>query len=103
MSQWYNRKVRPATFAVGDKVRIFNDSSKPGRCPEWQHFYQDLGTIVQRINDVRYVVSCPSWRSHRIVHVDKLKIEKPSLNKIIVTDANCCNTDGVMQFRLSME
>ena len=76
MSQWYNKKVKPATFAVGDKVRIFNDSSKQGRCPKWQHFYQDLGTVVRRINDVSYVISCPSWRCDRIIHVDKLKSEK---------------------------
>ena len=76
MSQWYNRRVKPASFSVGDRVRVFNDSVKPGRCPKWLHFYKDIATVTQRLNDVTYVLSCPSWRADRIVHVDKLKAVK---------------------------
>jgi len=66
MSHWYNRCVKPAQFCVGDKVRVFNDSVKPGHCP-------NVATVTQRINDVTYVVTCPAWRSDRVIHVDKLK------------------------------
>jgi len=73
MSQWYNRHVKPAQFCIGDKVCVFNDSVKPGHCPKLQHFYKDVATVTQRINDVTYVVTCPAWRSDRVIHVDKLK------------------------------
>ena len=52
MSTWYNRAVRPALFSIGDNVRVFNDTVKPGRCPKWQHFYKDVATVVARFNDV---------------------------------------------------
>ena len=30
MSQWYDKRVKVAQFSVGDKVRAFNDTVKPG-------------------------------------------------------------------------
>jgi len=46
MSQWYNRSVKPDQFCICDKVRVFNDSVKPGHCPKLQHFYKDVAATV---------------------------------------------------------
>lgn len=73
MSQWYNKRVNVSTYSVGDEVRVFNNTTKPGKCPKWQHFYKDVATVVEKLNDVTYRLSCPAWRSDRIVHVDKLR------------------------------
>ena len=74
---WYNKMVKPVTFYAGDRVRVYNPAHKQGRCPKWQFFYADLGTVKQRLNDATYIISCPSWREDRIIHVDKLKLAEP--------------------------
>ena len=73
MSDWYNRRVRPASFSLGDTVRVFNDSVKPGLCPKWSNSYSDVATVVKQLNDVTYLLHSPAWRADRITHVDKMK------------------------------
>jgi len=73
MSKWYDRTVRRTEFQTGDEVHVYNDSVKPGLCPKWYHVYRDIGVITRKINSVTYIVSCPTWREDRVVHVDKLK------------------------------
>ena len=73
MSNWYDRRVHPVTFTVGEKVRVFNDSTKPGLCPKWLYYYKDVATVIKRLNDVTYLLLCENWRENRVVHVDKLK------------------------------
>jgi len=73
MSTWYNRKVREKEFAVGEEVRVFDDSTRSGRCTKWLHFYKDVAVVKARLNDVTYLLSCPTWRTDRVIHVDKLK------------------------------
>ena len=72
-SQWYNRGVRPKTFAVGDKVRVYNPQKFRGSSRKWQSYFRDTATVKARLNDVTYLVSSAKWRSDRIVYVDKLK------------------------------
>ena len=59
MRKWYDRTVKKTEFQIGDKVRVYNDSFKPGLCPKWSHFYKDAGVITRKINSVTYIVSCP--------------------------------------------
>ena len=73
MQRWYDRTVKKTEFHVGDKVRVYNDSVKPGLCPKWFHFYKDVGVITRKINSVTYIVSCDNWREDRVIHIDKLK------------------------------
>jgi len=73
MSTWYDRRVKPITFRVGEKVRVFNDATKPGLCPKWLHYYKDVATVIKCLNNVTYLLACDNWRDNRVVHVDKLK------------------------------
>ena len=61
-SNWYNRRVREESFEIGDTVRVYNPQSKPGLARKLQSFYKDVATVVKRLNDVTYVVSCTAWR-----------------------------------------
>ena len=72
-SHWYNRRMKPASFGKGDKVRVFNPRRYRGRTPKWQLRYKNVGSVLRRINEVTYVITCPSWRDPKIIHVDKLK------------------------------
>jgi hypothetical protein len=76
MSTWYNRKVRPRSFNVGDMVRVYNPRKFKGKSPKWQSFYRDVAVVERRLNDVTYVVKGSTWRQAKVVHVDKLKPER---------------------------
>jgi len=72
-SLWYNRKVKPREFEEGCDIYIYSQRHFRGRTPKWQSFYQAIGKVERKFNDVTYVVSSPAWTSFKIVHVDKLK------------------------------
>ena len=58
-STWYNSKVRPAAFCVGDRVRVYNPRRFQGKSPKWQFFYNDTATVEKKLNDV--LLKC--WQS----------------------------------------
>jgi transposase InsO family protein len=70
---WYNKKVHSHVFCVGDRVRVYNPRRFKGKSPKWQSFYKDEAVVVQRLNDVTFVVKCTSWKQPKVVHVNKLK------------------------------
>ena len=74
MKTWYDRRVSPKRFVQGDRVLCYSPRRYMHRSPKWQSFYGDKGVIVQRLNDVSYVVHCDKWRHDKVVHVDKLKL-----------------------------
>ena len=74
-SRWYHRRVKPMTFDVGDKVRIYNPRRYQGRSPKWQLHFKDVGTVQRKLNDVTYVVKSPAWKAPKVIHVDKLRRE----------------------------
>jgi len=59
---WYNKQVTFRSFYPGDRVRLYNAAHKMGKCPKWQFFYSDVGTVKQKLNDVTYIITCPKWR-----------------------------------------
>lgn len=72
-SKWYNNKVKPRTFIVGERVRVFYPRRYAGRSPKWQSYFKTEGEIEQVLNDVTYLVRSRSWKQSKVVHVDKLK------------------------------
>jgi hypothetical protein len=73
-SRWYDKKTVLRNFPVNSRVRVYNPRRYKGRTQKWQRFYKDVGVVKLKLNDVSYVISCPSWRADKIVHVDKLKL-----------------------------
>jgi len=71
--KWYNRKVKPKSFDVGQTVRVYYPQRYRGRTPKWQSYYSAVGTVVEKFNDATYLVKSKSWKSPQILHCDKLK------------------------------
>ena len=70
---WYNKKVHSHMFCIGDRVRVYNPRRFKGKSPKWQSFYKDEAVVMQRLNDVTYVVKSASWKLPKVIHVNKLK------------------------------
>ena len=72
-SKWYDRKVKPRSFNVGDVVRVFYPRRYMGRTPKWQNFYRTEAVVTCKLNDATYLVKSKNWKEGKIVHVDKLR------------------------------
>jgi len=66
---YYARNGKPASFIVGDRVRVYSPRKYVGKT-------SDEGTVCKKLNDLSYVIKCPRWRQKRTIHVDKLKLIK---------------------------
>ena len=72
-SRWYNNKAKVKTFKPGDIVRIYYPRRYVGRSPKWQSYYSTVGQVVERLNDVTYLVASKQWKKNKVIHVDKIK------------------------------
>ena len=73
-SRWYNQKNSPRHFDVGSHVRVYYPRRFKGKSPKWQSFFKTEGEIVKKLNDATYLIKSKSWKSPKVVHVDKLKL-----------------------------
>jgi len=73
-SRWYDQKIKPRSFAVGDEVRVFIPRRTRGRAPKWPNYYRSTGTVQRKINDSAYIVKIKGCKEHKVVHTDKLKL-----------------------------
>ena len=73
---WYNRRVKPHDFEIGDPVRVYNPRRFRNRSPKWQSFYAETGVVVKKLNDATYIVKLNKSGHEKIFHVDKLKLIK---------------------------
>lgn len=72
----YNRCVSEKLFNVSDKVRVYNLRRFKNHTAKWLLFYKDVVTVIchnMKLNDVTYLLQCPSWRENKVVHIHKLK------------------------------
>ena len=56
-------------------MSVFKTRRFVGRTPKWQLPFREVATIQKRLNDATYVVHAPKWKTAKVVHVDKLKLE----------------------------
>ena len=68
-----SHQVKQQLFKEGEAVRVLDQRGYAKRTPKWQLPYSQVGEIVQRLNDVTYIVTAPGWKGSRILHVDKLR------------------------------
>jgi len=61
------------TFQPGDVVRVYYPRRYVGRSPKWQSYYSTVGQVVERLNDVTYLVASKQWKKNKVIHVDKIK------------------------------
>ena len=70
---YYDLKVRPAQFAIGDWVWYYLPRAIVGRTPKWHRNFEGPFLVVKVIGPVNYSIQA-SVRAHtRVVHVDTLK------------------------------
>jgi hypothetical protein len=79
---WFNRKVKERTFQDGDRVRVYVPKRVRGRCPKLQSYFRDVGNVVRKLNDATYVIHCKHWKEDRVIHVDKLRLDR-SINGVL--------------------
>jgi len=72
-SKWYNNKAKVKTFKPGDIVRVYYPRRYVGRSPKWQSYYSTVGQVVERLNDVTYLVASKQWKKNKVIHVNKIK------------------------------
>ena len=71
--KYYDVKVRPAAFRVGEWVYYYLPRRVAGRSPKWESFYQGPFLIVRSLSTVNFVIQRSSRAKLQVVHVDKLK------------------------------
>jgi len=54
--KWYNHKVKPKSFDVGQTVGVYYPRHYRGRTPKWQSYYSSVGTVVAKFNDAKVKV-----------------------------------------------
>jgi hypothetical protein len=71
--RYYDMKVKPVTFSVGDWVWVYNPRRYAGRSPKWNRAYEGPFLVEKVLGPVNFVVRKSRRAKPRIVHIDKLK------------------------------
>jgi hypothetical protein len=70
----YDPTVKEQKFSVGDAVLLFSPRVTTRQYPKWKRSFSVAGTVVERINDICYVVKLSPSGKLKCVHPDKLKL-----------------------------
>jgi hypothetical protein len=69
--RYYDQKVRPKNFEIGDWVLIYSARNRRQCYAKWQRYYQQESVITARVNDVTFIVKPVHSRQQSVLHVDK--------------------------------
>ncbi|CAC5372715.1 unnamed protein product [Mytilus coruscus] len=70
----YDLKSDVINYAIGDKIWVFNPSTKPGLSTKLLHNWHGLYVIIDKLSDVNYKLQmCDSKKSEQTVHVNRIK------------------------------
>jgi hypothetical protein len=72
--RYYDARVRPQKFEVGDTVLVYYPRRRPRQYPKWQRLFSTEAVVLSRVNDITYIVQLTRTKQRRVVHVDKLKL-----------------------------
>ena len=85
---YYDLKVRPAQFQVGDWVWYYLPKATVGRTPKWQRCFEGPFLVVAALDPVNYSIQASARAHAKVVHVDKLKPFYGATPKAWVTKAS---------------
>jgi len=71
--KYYDMKVRPVPFNVGDWVYFYSPRRYQGRSPKWQCMYSGPYLVIKVLGPVNVVIQLTARSLTQVVHVDKLK------------------------------
>ncbi|CAC5393704.1 unnamed protein product [Mytilus coruscus] len=70
----YDLKSDVINYAIGDKIWVFNPSTKPGLSTKLLHNWHGPYVIIDKLSDVNYKIQmCDSKKSEQTVHVNRIK------------------------------
>src|SRR5258708_7139368 len=71
--KYYDMRVKPASFAVGDWVYYFCPRHRVGRTPKWQRFYSGPYLVTELLGRVNLRIQRTGRANPMVVHIDKVK------------------------------
>ena len=72
--QYYDLKVKPKKFDIGDWIWVYNPRRFVGRSPKWQRLYTGPFLVVGKLGAVNLIVQRSSKANKQVIHVDKAKL-----------------------------
>jgi hypothetical protein len=72
--RYYDLRVKPQTFNIGDSVLVHYPGRRRQSHPKWQRTFGTEAEVVARVNDVTYIVQFTRTRQRKLAHVEKLKL-----------------------------
>ena len=72
-NRWYERRSNPKCFDPGDLVRVYYPLRYRTRTSKWLLYFSTEGRIVEKFDDATYLVASKTWRTPKVIHVDKIK------------------------------
>lgn len=70
----YDLKSDVINYAIGEKIWVFNPSTKPGLSTKLLHNWHGPYIIIDKLSDVNYKIQmCDSKKSEQTVHVNRIK------------------------------
>ena len=94
MKTWYDKRAKSRSFKVGEKVLVL----LPIPQQPLQARYFGLYTVIQKVNDVDYIVDTPDrWKSQRLCHINMLKKYQDRESKSASNVATACVVQTVHQ------
>ena len=85
---YYDLKVRPTQFQVGDWVWYYLPKATVGRTPKWHRAFEGPFLVVAVLDPVNYSIQASARAHAKVVHVDKLKPFYGATPKAWVTKAS---------------
>ena len=77
--RYHDAKVNWQTFKKADKVYVFFPQRKAGHSPKFTSFWRGPYTVVDKKSDLLYEVDCGPRGKNQVIHVDRLRLQKPQL------------------------
>jgi len=74
MKRYYDAKVKPREFSVGDFVYYHYPRNFQGKFRKWQRFYVGPYRVMQRVNATNSIIRKTPRSAPFVVHHDKLKL-----------------------------
>ena len=71
---YYDVRVKPAAYSVGQFVYLYTPRRRPGRSYKWEKLYSGPHLIVQVMGPVNVRIQKSPRSKCQIVHIDKIKI-----------------------------
>ena len=85
--RYYDAKVKPKVFAVGDKVLVYCPRRRQQTFPKWSRPFGVEAVISKKLNEITYIVQFTRTRQFKIIHTDKLKLLQRYEGAVVAGDA----------------